>query len=430
MLVDGVRVRRLIDLGTSYKPAARKILKRRLAELDAEEAGTAAAAVTTLSDFAEAWFEKRELLGKRSVGTDRVLFDSYWKRPLGDAAIADVSQTQVHAVLDDLGSGRLLGVKGKRLSRASVRHVHGVLSRIFRSAVSAQVVKANPVSAIELADVLPKADKRRRAVLTDAEIARFLAHPDADLEIKMLVLMSRTVGGMRAGDLNALDWSAFGSEFATCVVPRCKTDSPQGLDVPHAVRPFLDAWWRRQGCPAAGAVFPVRRGRRAGEGKKKGNMSYAKRLRRELKRAFGVQRRVDGKWQDKLVSEWTERERELFTETETTRPVDFHSTRRAYATGLARANVNAQTAQVLSGHSDAKVHQRYVAAATITALPEAAAPDLSAVDPQKAMPLPFAARRDRRTRSTKVESHRFHDGFLGRGEKIRTSDPLTPSQVR
>jgi hypothetical protein len=28
--------------------------------------------------------------------------------------------------------------------------------------------------------------------------------------------------------------------------------------------------------------------------------------------------------------------------------------------------------------------------------------------------------------SQKVESHRFHDGFLGRGEKIRTSDPLTP----
>ncbi len=32
---------------------------------------------------------------------------------------------------------------------------------------------------------------------------------------------------------------------------------------------------------------------------------------------------------------------------------NFHSTRRAYATGLARATVNAQTAQVLSGHSDA-----------------------------------------------------------------------------
>jgi integrase len=94
----------------------------------------------------------------------------------------------------------------------------------------------------------------------------------------------------------------------------------------------------------------------------------------------------------------------LATKTETSRPVDFHSTRRAYATGLARANVNAQTAQVLSGHSDAKVHQRYVAAATITALPEAAAPDLSAVtlvrDPQKSKATAF-------TKAFSVGARRF-----------------------
>ncbi len=56
-------------------------------------------------------------------------------------------------------------------------------------------------------------------------------------------------------------------------------------------------------------------------------------------------------------------------------PVDFHSTRRAYSTALARAGVNAQTAQILAGHSSADVHQRYVAS-TVTALPDAAMPRL------------------------------------------------------
>jgi hypothetical protein len=87
-------------------------------------------------------------------------------------------------------------------------------------------------------------------------------------------------------------------------------------------------------------------------------MSYADRLRRELLKA-GVTRR------------------ELHHETATTLPVDFHSTRRAYATALARLGVNEQTAMVLTGHTDPKVHQRYVDAQTVDALPAAAVADLN-----------------------------------------------------
>ena len=74
--------------------------------------------------------------------------------------------------------------------------------------------------------------------------------------------------------------------------------------------------------------------------KKRANMSYADRLRRELTKA-GITRH------------------ELHHETDTTLPVDFHSTRRAYATALARADVNEQKAMVLTGHTDPKVHRRY-----------------------------------------------------------------------
>jgi hypothetical protein len=62
----------------------------------------------------------------------------------------------------------------------------------------------------------------------------------------------------------------------------------------------------------------------------------------------------------------------LYSETADTLPVDFHSTRRAYCTALAKAGCNSQTAQVLAGHSSAAVHQRYVAAETIRELPPSA----------------------------------------------------------
>jgi len=52
---------------------------------------------------------------------------------------------------------------------------------------------------------------------------------------------------------------------------------------------------------------------------------------------------------------------ELHRATATTLPVDFHSTRRAYATAFARIGTNAQTSMALTGHSDAKTHQRYLA---------------------------------------------------------------------
>lgn len=66
------------------------------------------------------------------------------------------------------------------------------------------------------------------------------------------------------------------------------------------------------------------------------------------------------------------RERELLNGSATVQAADFHSTRRVYATSLARSGVNAQTAMALTGHSDHKVHQCYVEAVSIRALPAGA----------------------------------------------------------
>jgi integrase len=64
--------------------------------------------------------------------------------------------------------------------------------------------------------------------------------------VKPEILMSRTIGGMRTGDLNTLRWDAFDPEFTTCTFVRRKTrkkkPAPQALEVPEAVRPFIKAW--------------------------------------------------------------------------------------------------------------------------------------------------------------------------------------------
>ncbi len=50
----------------------------------------------------------------------------------------------------------------------------------------------------------------------------------------------------------------------------------------------------------------------------------------------------------------------VYNETAWSLPVDFHSFRRAFSTGLAEAGVNAQHAMLLAGHADTRAHSLYV----------------------------------------------------------------------
>lgn len=84
--------------------------------------------------------------------------------------------------------------------------------------------------------------RKERAILTDAEFHAFIASPVVDLELRMLSLVARCEGGMRAGDLNRWDWTQIDRvHFAECIVPRAKTRTPQALAIPAALAPFLQA---------------------------------------------------------------------------------------------------------------------------------------------------------------------------------------------
>ena len=363
-----VREKRWFKLGTDNKALARAKLARLIAEAEAGNVPAAddAARPETVAEYAERWNKSRTARGVRCAHYEKSVFESVWKPAIGDRQLAAVTAAEIRAVLEDVAAGLLMWKRNarsepQRYSRASIVHMRATIFRLFQAAWKDELVAENRVARVEVPEL--EEEKKARAVLTDQEIGQLVAHPDVDAEIKLLVVLSRTIGGLRAGDLNALDWASFGPDFATCTFVRRKTRKkrpmPQTLEVPAVVRPFIAAWWERHERPSSGPVFPVRKGKRAGEQKKASNMSYADRLRRALLVA-GIERH------------------ELHHDTPTTRQVDFHSTRRAYATALARVGVNEQTAMQLTGHADSKVHRGYVEAASIQVLPAAAVPKLDA----------------------------------------------------
>jgi len=75
----------------------------------------------------------------------------------------------------------------------------------------------------------------------------------------------------------------------------------------------------------------------------------------------------------------------LFVPTQHTKPVDFHSWRRAFNQALADAGVNAQSAAALAGHASLEAHSKYLKnTAASRQVPEGALPKLGAFVPSSA----------------------------------------------
>ena len=190
-------------------------------------------------------------------------------------------------------------------------------------------------------------------------------------------MASRFIGGQRTSDLHAWRWSDIDLEhWQSCIVRRPKTErgddgelTQSTLRVTHKInedeRVALQRWWEHEKQPqprrdAAGRlvhdpyVFPTRIGPRAGEQKQ--GTGYARSLRIAMTRALGLeesrqvikQRRrkyKDGSirvmtyestvWEK--VREPKGREVTLLQGDDQYRPLNMHTMRRAYASGLALA---------------------------------------------------------------------------------------------
>jgi len=177
------------------------------------------------------------------------------------------------------------------------------------------------------------------------------------------------------------------------------------------------------------ALIPVRRGDRAGEFRTGRGHSAAGRLRRDLLRA-GVTRhqcirgaeekpvRVGETCCPNMASD------PLFAETAVTRPVDFHSFRRAFSTALAAAGINSQQAMRLASHSDEKTHMRYVMTTpAMKAIPAAVIPRLPGrLLPQKKQVATIARRSPRNPSVILVGRPGLEPGTYGLREHSGTEE--------
>jgi integrase len=380
---EGVSVRRWVNLKTSDLAVAKVKLAHVVKTATAPE--RAAEAVDVGESFEEA---ARRIVNDSTIRSkpNRLGRLTLHVFPvIGSKPVKDVLAGDVRAVLE--------GVAGKGFSKQTCLHVRNDISAVLGELWRHDMLPENVTAKVRLPKSA-KVDTRERAVLSDDEFVQYLAwqHPDekkqpAVLERQTMACVSRCFGGLRWGDIRALRWEAFETAngvFAFGWAPRKKTARPQRLAVPTVLRPILRDYWERAGKPTEGQMFPVRRGDQAGKERKPS--SIAKVLRRDLRRAFGIDLprpsdRLRGNGRPDPRLEWyearpfTDRERELFEEGPFTRPVDFHSFRRQFKQGLADAGVDIQAAMTLSGATDISAHRRYLTStAKAREVPDAALP--------------------------------------------------------
>jgi integrase len=457
--VDGERVRVCRSLKTHNKAVARRKLARLIAE--GNVAPEEAQRFETFEEAARRIVDEQKAAG---MGTwkDRVhRLETHVFPTIGKMLPNQVKAAHIRGILDE--------ARDAGHARQYLTHIKydcsSVLAELWRSEEPVGLdADGKPVALLEnvcarvrVPEASPEAtqrSKKERAVLTDQELVMYLAwqHPQprfrgAVLERQTMACVSRMFGGLRTSDLHAVTWDAFetiAGAFTWGLAPRKKGSrlahggKPQPLVVPEPLRPILRDWWERQGRPTAGFVFPKRRGDDAVVGKGRKKMSHAKAMRRDLQRALGLevfrQAGVDRKGNP--VGDWergrepTPRELVLFTDTEWTRCIDFHSWRRSYNQALADAGVNAQQAKALAGHSSMAAHERYLRnTQKARTIPVEALPDLgirTIGHSGMGTEWDLAAKTGPANETAKLAVGSFHAGFVDSGEFTHRLSQVRP----
>ncbi len=393
----GESERRWIDLRTADELEATRKKDRYVADILAgrlvPSARTQGEALVTVKAFAKDWLEAREAEGVVMVKDERSsllhVYPLIGDRPISEIEPADIEQVFAIAYEPETG-----------LSHSSISHIRALLSRLFRAAVVAGHLRSNPVEPARtprrrVSDVV-----RERSVLTDAEFQQFALCPLVPPQFRLMAVLARFVGGMRSGDVNALQWKHVDvAHFAWAIVLRGKTRKPQQLALPAQVGPWLATWFEELGKPDPEAfVFDVLRPENY-------RPSHAEDLRYWLhvarvarhectRKADAPAPKKDGTCCPAMAAD------PLFTDLERTSKVDWHSFRRAFASGLARAGVDERTALLVTAHTTSTVHRRYLSSdLAMRALPSEAFPILNK-DPRNADRFRNATRASRKAKDS------------------------------
>ncbi len=388
--MDGETVRPWVRLETDNKAVARRKLAKLIEDPTLANAKQAATAPETYAELADRVAKSRRQEGLKDCSTEESR-ERVWVIPeMGPLPVASIRPEHIGSIYEKARA------KGRSLSL--LRNLRTVLQSRFNVAVEQGVIQTSPVEHARIPKA--KVDRRERAVLTDCEFQVYLTwtHPVkhrqvAVIERQAMSALARMFGGLRTGDIHALNWTHFDTSstpelagaFTWGMALRRKTARPQRITVPEALRPILRDWWARSGKPMSGLVFPVLRDGKRSKVETKGakhQVSHAAAMRRDLQAAFIAHRKANPDAPAEILDLYapaldSARWLELFTKTEFTRPVDFHSWRRKFVQALADIGLNAQQAQKLAGHSDLAAHERYLHSTSKTlTIPAEALPNL------------------------------------------------------
>src|SRR5216684_2977300 len=171
--------------------------------------GEAALGPLTVKRYLARWIEDRRLRKVASAGDDETRLQRPAVPELGALVLAEVRPSHIRSLVRNLkakvGQGRA------QLAPRTVRHVYGVLHRMFEDAVADELIDSNPCS-IKRGELPAKIDKdptwRSGAVFTREEVERLISDERVPEERRVLYALLLSTG-MRIGEVAALRWRAY-----------------------------------------------------------------------------------------------------------------------------------------------------------------------------------------------------------------------------
>jgi integrase len=189
------------------EPKARKLLdaiERRIQA--AATLGEGALGPLTVRRYFERWIQDRRSRNVASAGDDETRLRAH---ALPELVLADVRPSHVRALVRNLKAK--VGSSREQLAPRTVRHVYGVLHRMFEDAVADELIESSPC-AIKRGELPAKIDKnptwRSGAVFTREEVEQLISDERIPEDRRTLYAVL-FLGGMRIGEAAALRWRAY-----------------------------------------------------------------------------------------------------------------------------------------------------------------------------------------------------------------------------
>lgn len=176
------------------------------------------------------WFGRfaahREARGLTSVPDDRSRFANHVAGALGPLEMANVSRADVEGLVRELDAK----VQTDALSWKTAQNVWMLVSKMFREAVRSKSVALrvrtdNPCTDVAAPD---RGARKAKAYIYPSELLTFLACPDVPLRWRRMVAVSVYLG-LRAGELDALEWEDIDLEHGIVNVHRALDRSRPGM---------------------------------------------------------------------------------------------------------------------------------------------------------------------------------------------------------